>query len=75
MLHTLHTWCERWGLFINPTKTKVLHFTPKSQKITRFEFKCGDNILETVHKYKYLGLWFTDNLDMQYMAQQVAASA
>ena len=75
MLHTLHTWCERWGLCINPTKTKVLHFRPKSHKITSFEFKCGNKVLETVHKYKYLGLWFTDNLDMKYMAQQVAASA
>ena len=38
-------------------------------------FKCGPNVIDMTEKYKYLGLWFSNYLDLSYMAQQVAASA
>ena len=75
MLNVLNQWCIRWGLSVNPRKTKVVHFRPKGRKKCHFAFHCGDNDLEIVNKYKYLGLWFTDNIDLKYMAEQVAISA
>ena len=38
-------------------------------------FKCGEDNIEVVEKYKYLGLRFTDMLALNCMAKQVAASA
>ncbi len=52
-----------------------MHFKKKGGKITAYPFKCGSDSIDVVSKYKYLGLWFTDNLDLQYMAEQVATSA
>ena len=74
MLDALHQWCVDWGLLVNPTKSKIMHFRNKGRKITKFPFKCGEDMLEVVGKYKYLGLWFTEFLDFGFMAEQVAAS-
>ena len=75
MLSTLNKWCTDWGLAVNPGKTKVMHFRAKGRKLTRYPFMCGANRLDVVTKYKYLGLWFTEHLDLRYMADQIAASA
>ena len=75
MLDCLNTWCSRWGLTVNPKKTKVMHFKPKGRNRTNFQFACGNDLIELTERYKYLGLWFSENLDLQFMAEQVAASA
>ena len=75
MLDALNTWCTRWGLNVNPNKTKVVQFKPQGKSKSNFPFRCGDNKIEVVSKYKYLGLWFCDNIDLKYMAEQVAVSA
>ena len=75
MLDSLYEWCEDWGLMVNPSKSKIVHFRNKCHKVTRFPFKCGKESLDIVDKYKYLGLWFTESLDYKYMAEQIAASA
>ena len=67
--------CERWGLTVNARKTKVIHVRPKGRRASNFAFTCGGSNIQVVNKYKYLGLWFTDNIDLKYMAEQVAASA
>ena len=53
----------------------MVHFRPNGKKVTSFPFKCGNEQIEIVKKYKYLGLWFTEHVDYKYMAEQVAASA
>lgn len=75
MLDKLDEWCCIWGLQVNETKTKVVHFRPKKEKQTAFDFKCGNKTISICEKYKYLGLWITDNLDLEYTVRQVAASA
>ena len=74
MLDMLDNWCKWWGLCVNPRKTKFMQFRPHGHKMSGFMFTCEDDI-DVVEKYKYLGLWFTDKLDLNYMAEQVAASA
>ena len=75
MLNLLHNWCSRWGLKVNSRKTKIVHYRPSSQKRSCFAFKCGDQQLEITDKYRYLGLWFTEDLDFDFMVKQVAAAA
>ena len=62
-------------MHINSTKTKVVHYRPKRVKRTSFNFRCGDQSINVCTKYKYLGLWFTEDLDFSYMAREVAAAA
>ena len=76
MLDCLDAWCKKWTLLVNPDKSQVVHFrrgpsTPKSE----FNFKCGVNLLQTVEKYRYLGLIFTEFLDITIMSKAVALSA
>ena len=75
MLTVLGAWCQRWGLTVNPRKTKVVHFRPRGKPRTNFAFMCGNDCIEVVNHYKYLGLWFSDDINLKYMAEQVAASA
>ena len=74
LLGKLSDWCRRWGLHINSTKTKGVHYRPKKVKRTSFSFRCGDQSINVCTKYKYLGLWFTDGLNFSYMARTVAAA-
>ena len=56
-LDQLQKYCQDWGLKINREKTKVVIFTKSDPKIPLL-FSCGDNFIETVDKYKYLGVIF-----------------
>jgi hypothetical protein len=76
MLNCLNQWCLQWKLTVNADKSQVVHFrrgpsTPQSE----FTFKCGDNALQTVEKYRYLGLVFTEFMDLAVMSKAVALSA
>ena len=56
-LDALHGYCQSWGLSINRTKTKVVIFAKNDPKI-RPVFKCGEDFIEAVDQYKYLGVIF-----------------
>ncbi len=54
----------------------IVHFRKgPSVPRTDFNFKCGATDLKTVDKYRYLGLIFTEFLDMIVMSKAVALSA
>ena len=76
MLDKLNEWCIRWKMLVNAKKTQVIHFR-KGPSITRsdFQFKCGEACIETVDRYRYLGLIFTEFLDFNIMAKTVAQAA
>ena len=75
LLNSLNSWCIRWGLVINVEKSKIVHF--RSPSITRsdFNFQCGNANIETVCRYKYLGVILTEHLDFTIMTKTVAQSA
>ena len=50
-------YCENWHLKINADKTKVMIFN-KSGRLVKEKFTLGDNLLENVNSYTYLGLEF-----------------
>ena len=59
----------------NQSKSNVIHFRQPSKPKTCFNFTCGNFDIDTVTKYKYLGLWFSEHLDLSVMAKALQDSA
>ncbi len=64
------------NLKVNIIKTKVVHFR-RGLSVSRsnYQFICGDNVIETINKYKYLALTFTKFLDYTEMAKSASKAA
>jgi len=59
-LNTLYTFCSNWDLEVNAGKTKVLIFSKgKIRNIPTFTY--GENNVEVVFEYNYLGIIFNYN--------------
>ena len=59
-LNSLNTYCNKWALKVNLDKTKIIIFS--KGKIRKFEpFKFGNNIVDVVADYVYLGTKFNYN--------------
>ena len=58
-LDDFNKYCQIWKLKINVSRSKVRIFGCRNYYA--FEFTIGDQTLELVNKYKYLGLYFTKN--------------
>ena len=53
----VNEFCDRWGLSVNPDKTKTMIFTKNGQiKKDCYKFVIGRTHLECVNQYKYLGV-------------------
>ena len=59
-LNSLQTYCEKWKLTVNITKTKVMIFR-KSKDTGKNVFYYDNQKLDIVHKFKYLGILFNYN--------------
>lgn len=55
------SWCEQWQMTINYDKTVFMRITHKKKPLL-FHYGANGNTLSEVDEYKYLGLWFTNNL-------------
>ena len=75
MLLYMNTWCEQWCLKINVTKSKVVHFRPKSIDQSSFIFMCGTQIINIVKNYKYLGIILDEHLDFDECITTLSSSA
>jgi hypothetical protein len=75
MLDQVHSWCRKWRMEVNPTKTQIVHFRKPRSVITPIVFKVGDKALETVHQYKYLGVILNEHLDYNVTADILAGAA
>ena len=63
-LDALHEYCNKWALNVNLDKTKIIVFAPgRRRKFGRFKlpFKFGDNVIDIVDDYVYLGTTFNFN--------------
>ena len=56
MLNSIYDWSNRWKLKVNEHKSKVVHFRRVSDDLTAVDFKYGDQELEIVPMYRFLGL-------------------
>ena len=69
-----YKYCEIWNLIISITKTKIVIHNQIYAKHS-FSFTLAENTLEIVDKYKYLGLWCSNNNNIfvknhSYLAEQ-----
>ena len=62
LIEHVHKWCNKWKMFVNSEKTKVVHFRNSRKPVTLFKFSYGDIDLKIVKSYNYLGVKFDENL-------------
>ena len=75
MLNALTDWCSKWKLSVNPEKTKIIHFRPRSFSLTDFQFKCANHDILKANSYKYLGIWLDEHLTFDKSTKELAKSA
>ena len=60
-LNELKSYCNKWKLQINNDKTKIMIFANRKVKRDHYNFKLGEDNLEIVDSFKYLGIHFSYN--------------
>lgn len=63
LLYALNAWCEINDMIADESKSNIVHFRPNSIPMSDGIFTCGNNILQIVDKYKYIGIVLHGNLD------------
>ena len=74
LLNILDTWCKRWRMSVNVSKTKIIHFRTANKPRSNFVFKLNEHVLEYVERYKYLGVVLNENLLYNITASVLADS-
>ena len=75
LLDVVYKWCHRWRVVINTSKTKVMIFKKKGcNLITNESFRIGDNRVEIVNRYKYLGVMLNSMMDSEQICETVIAA-
>ena len=75
LLNIVETWCEKWRLEVNLTKTNILHIRNKRKPQSIFMFIFNRNTVSYCKFYKYLGCTINEFLDYSFTAQVQADSA
>ena len=70
-LDSLNSYCNRWKLKINVTKTKVIVFSKGKRKLSQFNFTIDNQHIEAVEKYKYLGVILSYNDNLKHVAEHM----
>ncbi len=60
-LKVIQQYCSKWLLNINLDKIKIMVFTKSEQMVKHVNVKFGNNGIEIVKMYIYLGIVFTSN--------------
>lgn len=75
MLKFIETWCNKWRMAINADKSQIVHFRHHSKTKSDQTFTLGNNNLQTVSYYKYLGVIFDEHLSFEINSSILADSA
>ena len=75
MLLAMNDWSKQWRLRVNINKSKVLHFRPVNHNATQYNFSYGENMLERVPDYKYLGVYLDEFMKYVKCSSLLADSA
>jgi hypothetical protein len=70
-LNNLETFCVRWKLDINITKSKTMLMSKGKLNKQKFHFHIGNTNLEIVDEYRYLGVVLYFNGNMKHAAENV----
>ena len=74
ILNKVSEWGKKWRIKFNNSKSKIVHFRPKSVPLTTYEFLLSGCVTEKVSKYKYLGVIFDQHLDYKVTAETLAGA-
>ena len=66
-------YCEAWKLNINFNKTKIIIFGARN--IDKYNFRMGDNKIEIIKQYKYLGIVFSSTGSFLNTRKHIAEQA
>jgi len=73
-LNVLNNWYQKWRMLVNIEKSKVVHFRNRQKSRTNFVFMYGNEELEIVEQYKYLGLIFYQFLTYNASVEAMSAA-
>jgi len=73
-VHSLTTWCYENNLFLNDTKTKILHFhTKQNNNVHLFRIQFSDSIKSNNDSVRVLGMVVKDNLSWKPHCHEVVS--
>lgn len=75
MIDALYIYCVNWGLRINLDKSKIMIFRTGARYSSRLSWKYGNNQIDVVNEYKYLGVIITYNLSFKKHLEAKLASS
>ena len=65
MIDALYSYCTTWSLNLNLEKSKILIFRASNRSPSNINLKYGEQEIEIVNSYKYLGVELTFNLSFK----------
>ena len=68
LLNIVETWCEKWRLEVNLTKTNILHIRVKRKLQSKYMFLFNKRPVPYCTFYKYLGCTINEYLDYSFTA-------
>jgi len=74
MLNEVNDWCIEWNMTVNITKTKTINFRKKNAENIVYDLKLGENSIEQVSFYKYLGVYFDECLTFEKHVEMLSKS-
>ena len=75
LLMIVETWCRKWRLEVNLTKTNIMHVRPKRKPQSKFTFLFNWRPIDYCKSYIYLGTTLNEFLDFDYTAENLSDSA
>jgi len=74
-INILKEYADNFGMQVNLSKTKVIVFRKGGYLSQKEHWKYGNELLEVVNSYKYLGLHFTTKLSLTKAVSELAVKA
>ena len=75
LLYLVETWCSKWRLEVNLTKTNIMHIRNSRRNRSIFTFIFNKRCVEYCTKYKYLGVSLNEFLNFNDIANCQSESA
>ena len=75
MLGVVTTWCRKWGMKINVSKTQIMHIRNRQRPRSNFQFSCSGSSLAYTESYKYLGYTLHEHLSNACTVDVLTAAA